>query len=195
LERPPFNGRGFWNQVPLLNEDQCCHTFVQSASLSAAGDRFGLSQNHGGLEYIVVDPGSTDGSRELIKSYGSQIALTIFEPDRGASDGLNKGFARATGDVFGFLNADDLLLPGSLKRIESFFEAHPECDIAMGDGYKIDGQGNRTRHYHAPDSSVRGYFYGSSAWLQQSIFFEQKRTTALPSSISVTEPAGTASCL
>src|SRR3974390_2320485 len=81
-----------------------------------------LSQDYSNLEYIVVDPGSIDGSRELIRSYGARIAHTIFEPDRGAADGLNRGFASATGDVFGFLNADDILLPGSLKRVASFFE-------------------------------------------------------------------------
>ena len=71
-----------------------------------------LQQDHPDLEYIVVDPGSTDGSREFIRSYGEQVAQVVFEPDQGAADGLNKGFSRATGEVFGFLNADDYLLPG-----------------------------------------------------------------------------------
>lgn len=130
-----------------------------------------LSQGYGDLEYIVVDPGSTDGSRELINSYAGQIAHIIFEPDRGAADGLTKGFARATGDVFGFLNADDLLFPGSLRHVADFFKTHPDCDMAMGDGFTIDGSGRRLRHYRARSFTTRRFFYGGTRWLQQSTFF------------------------
>jgi glycosyltransferase involved in cell wall biosynthesis len=145
-------------------------SFNQRAYLQQAMDSV-VSQGYPDLEYIVVDPGSTDGSRELIHEYSSQITAAIFEPDQGASDGLNKGFARATGEVFGFLNADDILYPGSLQRVGSFFRTHPECDMAMGNGYKIDGQGRKTRHYVARDFSVRRFFYGGTQWLQQSTFF------------------------
>lgn len=133
-----------------------------------------LSQGYPCLEYIVVDPGSTDGSRELIKSYGNRITHVIFDPDRGAADGLNRGFSRATGDIYGFLNADDILYPGSLNHVAQFFAAHPDCDMAMGNGFKIDGQGRKTRHYIARDFSVRRFFYGGTQWLQQSTFFRAK---------------------
>lgn len=130
-----------------------------------------LSQGYQDLEYIVVDPGSTDGSRELIRSYGERIAHTIFEPDHGAADGLNKGFARASGDVYGFLNADDLLFTGSLQLVGEFFDSNPECDILMGNGYKIDSNGQKIRHYRARDFSARRFFHGGTRWLQQSTFF------------------------
>jgi glycosyltransferase involved in cell wall biosynthesis len=146
-------------------------SFNQRAYLEEALESV-LSQGYPDLEYIVVDPGSTDGSRERILSYGSRIAVKIFEPDRGAAEGLNKGFGNATGDVFGFLNADDILFPGSLNRVAEFFRNHPECDMVMGNGYKIDGQGNRTRHYVARNFSVRRFFYGGTQWLQQSTFFK-----------------------
>jgi len=130
-----------------------------------------LSQGYPDLEYIVLDPGSADGSRELIKSYGERIAHVIFETDRGAADGLNKGFARATGEIFGFVNADDLLFPGSLRLVGEFFESHAECDILMGNGYIIDAKGRRIRHCRARDFTARRFFYGGSRWLQQSTFF------------------------
>jgi glycosyltransferase involved in cell wall biosynthesis len=145
-------------------------SFNQRAYLKEAVDSV-LSQGYPDLEYIVVDPGSTDGSRELLESYGSRIAHTIFEPDRGAADGLNKGFACATGQVFGFLNADDVLFPGSLEHVANFFKTHPDCDMAMGNGYKIDGRGQKTRHFVARDFSVRRFFYGGTQWLQQATFF------------------------
>lgn len=145
-------------------------SFNQRAYLQEAIDSV-LSQGYPALEYIVVDPGSQDGSRGLILSYGDRIAKTIFEPDRGAAEGLNKGFAQASGEIFGFLNADDVLFPDSLNRIAEFFHAHPECDMAMGDGFKIDSHGRKIRHYIARDFSVRRFFYGGTQWMQQSTFF------------------------
>ena len=131
-------------------------SFNQRAYLLEAMDSV-LSQGYSDLEYIIVDPGSTDGSRELIESYSDRLAQIIFEPDRGAADGLNKGFSRATGEVFGFLNADDVLFPGSLQLVADFFEKHPECDLALGDGYKIDGAGRRGRHYRARDFTAKRF--------------------------------------
>lgn len=145
-------------------------SFNQRAYLEEAMDSV-LSQGYPDLEYIIVDPGSTDGSRELIESYGDRVAMRIFDPDRGAADGLNKGFAGATGDVYGFLNADDIFFPGSLHQVAEFFCSRPDCDMAMGAGYKIDEQGRKTRHFRARDFSVRRFFYGGTQWLQQSTFF------------------------
>ena len=145
-------------------------SFNQRAYLREAMDSV-ISQAFPELEYIVVDPGSTDGSRELIQSYAPHITHTIFERDKGPGDGLNKGFTRATGDVYGFLNSDDLLLPGSLQRVADFFKRNPECAMALGNGYVIDGEGRRLRHVEARDFTVRRYFYGGSKFLQQSTFF------------------------
>ena len=103
-----------------------------------------------------------------------ELAHIIFEPDSGAADGLNKGFACATGDIYGFLNADDLLFPKSLDHVAKFFETHPECDMAMGNGYVIDGTGRKVRHIKARDFNVRRYLYGGTSWMQQSTFFRRE---------------------
>ena len=146
-------------------------SFNQREYLAEAIDSV-LSQEYQETEYIVVDPGSNDGSRQLIESYGTKIAHLIFQPDRGAAEGLNNGFAVATGDVFGFLNADDILFPSSLNQVSGFFKAHSECDIVMGNGYTIDSLGRTIKHYKARDFSVRRFFYGGSEWLQQATFFK-----------------------
>ena len=147
-------------------------SYNQGAFLREAIDSV-LQQGHPDLEYIVVDPGSKDGSRELIESYGDAISHRVFEPDRGAADGLNKGFARATGEVFAFLNADDFLLPGALRRIHEFFQSHPQCDLAMGNGYIVDVHGRNLRHVTASGFTVRRYLHAGSRWLQQSTFFRR----------------------
>jgi glycosyltransferase involved in cell wall biosynthesis len=132
-----------------------------------------LAQDYPAIEYIVVDPGSTDGSRELIESYRAKLAKVVLEPDRGAADGLNKGFQHATGDIFGFLNSDDALLPGALRKVGRAFEEHSECDIVMGNGYVVSAQGERLRHIRAAGFTVNRYFYGGATWLQQATFFRR----------------------
>src|ERR1700761_9685491 len=94
-----------------------------------------LNQEYPDLEYIVVDPGSQDGSRELIESFRGRLASILFESDQGPADGLNKGFRLASGDIFGFLNSDDALLPGAVKSVSESFARNPDCDIVMGNGF------------------------------------------------------------
>ena len=62
-----------------------------------------VEQDYADIEYIVVDPGSTDGSREIIERYRDRISTVILDPDDGPADGLNKGFAAATGDIFAYI--------------------------------------------------------------------------------------------
>src|SRR5580698_5493188 len=126
-----------------------------------------LDQDHSEIEYIVVDPGSTDGSRELISSYAGRLSHMIFEPDEGAADGLNKGFAQATGDISGFLNSDDVLLPSGMKSVAQVFEQHPNCDIVMGNGFTVDAGGQRIRRIRAGGFTLERYFCGGATWLQQ----------------------------
>jgi glycosyltransferase involved in cell wall biosynthesis len=133
-----------------------------------------LTQDYPAIEYIVVDPGSTDGSRELAESYRTQLGRVIFEPDQGAADGLNKGFQHASGDIFGFLNSDDVLLPGAVKSVAQIFAQNPECDIVMGNGFVIDAQGKRIRRIRAAGFTLDRYFYGGATWLQQATFFRRE---------------------
>lgn len=95
------------------------------------------------IEYIVIDGGSTDGTRAIIERYAPRLAYWVSEPDHGQSHALNKGFARATGEVVDWLNADDLLLPGAIAAIRSIF-CTGRADVICG----------RCR-YESPDGAVR----------------------------------------
>ena len=68
-----------------------------------------INQSYKNIEYIVIDGGSTDGTVDVVKDYGSRIDKFISEPDNGIYDAMNKGVRLATGDVIGFINSDDLL--------------------------------------------------------------------------------------
>jgi len=97
-----------------------------------------LDQGYPNLEYIVIDGGSTDGSVDIIRRYGDQIAWWCSEPDGGQSDALNKGFLRASGDIIGWLNSDDLYCESTLYRVGTHFLCHPESEAAHGSLYIID---------------------------------------------------------
>jgi len=129
-----------------------------------------LGQSHDDLEYIVVDAGSTDGSREIAESYGSRV-VRIFEEDNGPADGLNTGFSRATGEVLCYLNSDDTLLPGALRTVSAFLETHPTVDVVRGHGNVIDERGRPWRRIYSDAFSLGAVAYGACLSVQPSTFF------------------------
>lgn len=137
-----------------------------------------VDQDFDGLEYIVVDPGSNDGSRDIIEKYRSKISQILYAPDKGPADGLNNGFRLATGDILGFINADDELLPGALQRVADYFEQHPQIDVVWGSGYIIDKAGAITRRIMPTRYSKRLAVYGAVTFFQQGTFFRRSAFNA-----------------
>lgn len=146
-----------------LNQAQ----FLESAISSV------LHQDYDNIEYILVDPGSTDGSREIIESYRSSLAHVVLEPDAGPADGLNRGFALATGDILGCLNADDEYLPGTIRRVVAAFEREPRAAAIYGHGYIIDSDGALQRRFRSTRFSPWRYMYGAVVVMQQATFFRR----------------------
>lgn len=132
-----------------------------------------VNQDFDGLEYIVVDPGSNDGSRDIIEKYRSKITQILYESDNGPADGLNNGFQHATGDIFGFINADDELLPGALQTVANYFDRHPQIDVVSGSGYIIDNAGMIIKRIMPTRYSKRLAAYGAVTFFQQGTFFRR----------------------
>lgn len=134
------------------------------------------SQGYPDLEHIVVDGGSTDQTMSILDRFRGNLAHVISEPDGGLYEALAKGFSLATGEVFGWINADDLLMPKSLFWVNLAFEAAqdiqwitgtPSC--ATGDGMIYpSAPGDHLRRLYRRDEFLHGDFYPIA---QESTFF------------------------
>jgi glycosyltransferase involved in cell wall biosynthesis len=98
-------------------------------------------QGYPNLEHIVIDGGSTDESVGILEEFSSHLAYWVSEPDRGQTDAIAKGFARATGDILCWLNSDDLFVPETLAGVGDHFATHPEVDFLYGNAIWIDEAG------------------------------------------------------
>jgi glycosyltransferase involved in cell wall biosynthesis len=128
-----------------------------------------LEQNYP-VEYIIVDPGSTDGSRDLIERYRARLDRVVLEPDEGPADGLNKAFGLATGDVFVCVNADDALLPGAIVSAVAALERHPDAAAVYADGYVVDLNGRPIRRFRSTGFDLRGFVFGGVNVMHQATF-------------------------
>jgi glycosyltransferase len=91
-------------------------------------------QSHADIEHIVIDGASKDDTLEVVARHGARVAKCLSEPDRGIYDAMNKGLALASGELVGFLNADDLFAcPGSLTAIARAAQSNPLADAVYGD--------------------------------------------------------------
>lgn len=137
-----------------------------------------LDQGYPNLEYIVIDGGSTDGSVDILERYRSRLHTLVIEPDKGQSDALCKGFARATGDILTWLCSDDLLDRGALFRVAGAFSTH-DVDLVAGGCRLIDAGGRQIGVHHnglpvgAPVPLSFGDLAGFCGVWQKSMYFYQ----------------------
>ncbi len=130
-----------------------------------------LDQDYPNIEYIVIDGGSSDGSVEIIERYSDRLAYWESAPDRGQTDAINKGFERASGDYFAWLNSDDTYRLGAVRSAVEYLQSHPEIGMVYGDAYYIDGAGQVVGHYPAGETDYRRLRRGITTIPQQAMFF------------------------
>ncbi|MBK8338986.1 MAG: glycosyltransferase [Flavobacteriales bacterium] len=101
------------------------------------------TQQDAEVEHIVVDGGSTDGSRAIIERHTSELHWWCSAPDKGQSDAINKGLVHATGRIFTWVNSDDALLPGALRQVSEAFASDPHLLVFGGRLIHRDASGDR----------------------------------------------------
>ena len=132
-----------------------------------------LNQSFEDFEYIIQDPGSNDKSREIISLYKNDPRLRIcFEKDCSPSDGLNKGFSKANGHYFLFINSDDELCDNGLQNIYDEITKNPGFDVYSGSARIIDKKGKFLRLTFSDKMNIRRAIHGQCILVQPSTVFK-----------------------
>jgi hypothetical protein len=100
-----------------------------------------LGQSYPSIEYILIDGASTDVSIEIIKKYAAKFAFWVSEKDNGQAEAINKGFARASGDIVAWLNSDDYYLPDTVSAAVKVFEENPHVVLVYANMLAVDELG------------------------------------------------------
>jgi glycosyltransferase involved in cell wall biosynthesis len=155
--------------------------FLETTLLSVLG------QCYPNLEYLVMDGGSSDGSTEIIRRYEAQLAHWVSAPDGGQAAALNAAFARATGEIFCWVNSDDFLLPGTLHRLARHFaERTAEPLLYYGSCLFFEDRGKhakvvRARTHDAAALRLSAYIVQPSAFWTRPLW---EKTGPLDASLS-----------
>lgn len=147
--------------TPSFNQEKFLRLTIESV----------LSQDYPNLEYSIIDGGSSDGSVEIIQEYENSLSYWESIPDKGQTDAINKGFARAKGKYLAWLNSDDIYQPGAVSEAVDCLENHPEIGMVYGDCDFIDAQGRRIGQFPAAQTNLSRLRRGYVHIPQQSSFF------------------------
>lgn len=131
-------------------------------------------QIYSDYEHIVVDPGSTDGSREWLGSHTHPRMRVVTKSDKSPAEGLNNGLNAVGGELFMYLNADDELAPNALAEIAEMHDQLPNVDVVIGNGWTIDSDGLPLRYIKSDRFSVARYLLDVGTVLQQSTVFKTR---------------------
>jgi glycosyltransferase involved in cell wall biosynthesis len=123
--------------TPSYNQGRYIEDTIQSV----------LSQDYPNLEYLVLDGGSTDETLKVLKRFEGRLRW-ISERDRGQADAINKGFRMAKGAILGWLNSDDIYLPGAIGKVVEGFQTHRDIGMLYGEGYHVDAAGKVIERYY-----------------------------------------------
>jgi glycosyltransferase involved in cell wall biosynthesis len=127
--------------TPSFNQAEFLEDTIQSV----------IAQDYPEIEYVIVDGGSTDSSVEIIKKYQTKLAWWVSEADEGQASAINKGMARARGEIVAWLNSDDLYLPGAVSEAVASFQSNPKAKLVFGNAVTIDSEGIPLKELTFPD--------------------------------------------
>lgn len=130
-----------------------------------------LNQDYPNIEYIIIDGGSMDESKKIIKRYEDRLDYWVSEPDLGQTDAINKGFALAHGEIFAWLNSDDTYRPGAIQEAVDYLSAHPEAGMVYGHAFYINEEGKIVANFPTAETDYLKLRRGNATIPQQAAFF------------------------
>ena len=147
--------------TPSFNQARFLERTIQSV----------LNQTYDDIEYIIIDGGSTDGSQDIIRRYEDRLAYWVSEKDKGQTDAINKGFARASGAVMAWLNSDDTLEPQAVEQAVAALEENPAVGMVYGHGFFINANDEKIGEFPSAQTSYRRLRRGYVHICQQAAFW------------------------
>jgi glycosyltransferase involved in cell wall biosynthesis len=132
------------------------------------------NQGFDDYEHIIIDPGSTDGSREWVSTQSDPRLRLIEKKDNGPAQGLNNGLDAAVGTIVLYLNSDDELPPHALRQIVSLHDQNPTADAVIGNGWTIDSEGKPLAYIRSDRFSPFRYSLKVATVLQQATSFKRR---------------------
>ena len=154
-----------WPPITLVTPVLNCAAYIEQTIQSV------ISQHYPNLEYFIIDGGSTDGTLEIIQAYAKEITGWISEPDSGMYDALNKGFAKSSNEIMGWISGTDILHPGGLFVVGSVFRAFPDVEWITGTPTVVDESGATTEVRPLPHWSRVRFLAGANKYIQQESTF------------------------
>lgn len=130
-----------------------------------------LEQDYPNIEYIIIDGGSDDGSKEIIEKHANRLAYWQSQKDKGQTDAINQGFGRASGEILAWLNSDDILYPGAVSAAVRQLKAHPEVGMVYANCDWIDAEGKVIGDFPAAQTDLKKLRRGYVHIPQQTAFF------------------------
>jgi glycosyltransferase involved in cell wall biosynthesis len=162
---PSAAAKSQWPRIALVTPVRNSGKYLEATIRSV------LAQNYPNLDYFIVDGGSTDATLDIIRKYESQITGWLSESDNGMYDAVNKGFARTTGEIMGWISATDMLQLGGLTVVGSVFRDLPEVEWITGRTTAYSDEGMTFEVKPVPHWSRYRFLAGANQFIQQESTF------------------------
>jgi len=130
-----------------------------------------VNQTYKNIEFIVVDGGSTDGTLDVLKRYAKNISWMVSEKDNGMYHAINKGLARASGEIVAYLNSDDIYYPNTISEVVTSFSEHPEADLIYGNLDFINAKDRIMYNQIYPNFSAKNFVNANYCMIGQPASF------------------------
>ena len=153
--------------IPIFNSGDFLEKTIRSLLLSDLRN----------VQIIVSDGGSSDNTLEIINHYQELFDIVISEPDDGQSDAINKGFSHATGEIFCWLNGDDIFLPYALNHVRNYYVSNNKPDFIVGNAYMTEKDFKPINHFIFSEEKIQFDYlldYASNHLIQPSVFFTKR---------------------